>query len=91
MSGVNPGVQPGQAGQVGQNTGVDGRVKPQGKADESDTDAFKDAMNANKKEAEKSKPLTPEEELRKAMTEGSMRQFMERSKELAQETKKNFE
>ena len=91
MSGINPGIQPGHAGQTGQAPGSDGTVKPQGQAPDADTDAFNDALEAKEKGAEEPKQLTPEEELRKVMTEGSMRQFMERSKELAQETKKNFE
>ena len=33
----------------------------------------------------------PEQELRKIIAEQSMKQFMERSQELAQETKKNLE
>ena len=91
MSGINPGIQPGQPGQAGSAPGQSGQVAPRGKASDTDTDAFEDAMNADKKDAEKPEEMTPEQELRKMMAEGSMKQFMERSKELAEETKKNFE
>ncbi|CAM3578702.1 hypothetical protein [Parendozoicomonas haliclonae] len=81
-----------QSTPTGAPQGIPGNQNPaaKGKVDNADADAFDNALGADQKVKEEKK-LTPEEELKKAMAEHSVKQFMERSKEHTEETKKNFE
>ena len=86
-SGVQPGTGPGTGAVPGNSS-----VTPKGPASNSDSDAFGQALDETAAESGKEKKaLTGEEQLRKIMSEQSMKQFMERSKELTDEIKKNME
>ena len=93
MSSINPGVQPG----TGSSQGVPGRSPsgPQGKVSGDDAQAFDSAMEKGagkaKKESDQEELLTPEEQLRKMMSQQVVQQITERSKEFTEEAKKNFE
>ncbi len=89
MSIERPGVQPGSTGQAGNVPGHQPNPKG-GRVSGSDAEDFDSAMaGGEKNEAEEE--LTPEEELRNLIKKSSMEQFITRSQELTQETKKNFE
>ncbi len=91
MSIGTPGVGSNAPGQAGGPAGNQ-PLKPKGQVETSDSDAFDNAMAEDgKKKLEKEKELSPEEELKKMMAETSLKQFMEKSKEMTQEIKKNFE
>ncbi|MTI12886.1 hypothetical protein [Sansalvadorimonas verongulae] len=94
MSSVNPGIQPG----TGPSQGVPGSAPagPEGKVSGDDAQAFDSAMEKGtdgkvKKEGDQEELLTPEEQLRKMMSQQVVQQISERSKEFSQEVKKNFE
>lgn len=94
MSSVNPGIQPG----TGPSQGIPGSTPsgPQGKVSGDDAQAFEGAMEKDAegkvaKEGEQEELLSPEEQLRKMMSQQVVQQITERSKEFNQEIKKNFE
>ncbi|MCY4472802.1 MAG: hypothetical protein OXC07_08335 [Kistimonas sp.] len=90
MSIENSGIAPGYPGTPS------GGQPPPGKgsgADEMDAQAFDQALhdNNNAGDGVEDTQSDPEQELRRIMAEQSMKQFMERSRELFEETKKNME
>lgn len=65
---------------------------PPGSPGAPDGEAFDKALHTEADAGGEADALPgPEQELRKIIAEQSMKQFMERSQELAQETKKNLE
>ena len=93
MNGINPGIGPDKTGQTGPST-PGSPASPPG-ARPADADTFAKALEGSDSDvAEQAAPegeLTPEQELRKMMSEQSVKQFMERSKEFVDEMKKNME
>ena len=94
MNGINPGMGPDKTGQTGTSTPAS-PASPQSGARSADADTFAKALEGSESgPAEQTAPegeLTPEQELRKMMSEQSVKQFMERSKEFVDEMKKNME
>ena len=92
MTTINPNTQ-GVGNQ--QSSPTHKQDSPSGKVSTSDSNEFSDLMNHNSDAASKTnKPedkKNSEQELRDLISKSGFQQFMERSKELTEEMKKNFE